>query len=116
MDNYPAGAAHDPRAPYNEVELSDIYGDRANELIDQEIDDNEGMFLDWAQDNDHLPEDYTDADVQAIASDRAIRDEYREYRFDDLCEELAEDAADYDAYCESEAYEAAREAYLLGEY
>lgn len=56
MDNYPAGAAHDPRAPYNEVELSDIYGDRANELIDQEIDDNASMFLEWLYDNYYLPE------------------------------------------------------------
>lgn len=115
MDNYPAGAANDPRAPYNEVELSDIYGDRANELIDQEIDDNEGMFLDWAYDNDYLPENYTDADVQAIVNDTTIREAYRELRFEDVCEELAEEDANEEEYHRSEAAEAARERYLLGE-
>lgn len=112
--NYPAGADTSD-APWNQTELSDIYGERANEIIDQEIDDNEGIFLDWAVDNDYLPEDYTDADVQAIVNDMTIREAYRNYRFDDKCAELAEAAADYEAYYESEAFESYRERCLLGD-
>lgn len=115
MCNYPAGAAYDSNAPYNQTDLSDIYGDAADEQIDAEIDDNEDVFLEWACDNDLLPEDYTDEDVKRITGDNEIRNRYRRHRFDDVCVELAEEAADKRAYYECERAEAARERYLLGD-
>ncbi len=115
-DYYPAGAYSDPNAPYNWVDNEDIYGDRAVELIDDEIDSHDENFIDWAIDNDWLDEDYTDEDLSVIASNQSVRDAYQEYRFSDMCEELAQEAADdYDYHC-CEAAEAAREAYLMGEY
>jgi len=95
--NYPAGA-DTPDAPWNQVELKDIYGDDANDRIDEEISDHDGMFIDWACENGYLSEDFTDADVDRIARDGGIRDEYRDYRFDDMVETLAEEAADANDY------------------
>lgn len=115
MSNYPAGAANDPNAPYNQTDLSDIYGDAADEQIDAEIDDYDEAFLDWACDNGHLDEDFTEDDVKRIAANNEIRWSYRKYRFDDVCEELAEEAADKRAYHECERAEAARERYQLGD-
>lgn len=112
--NYPAGA-DTPNAPWNQVELDDIYGDDANDQINDEIDEKDETFLDWAYENDYLPEEYTDDDVDNITRDEAVRNAYHDYRIDDVIEELAEKDADEQAYWECERAEAAREAYLLGE-
>lgn len=112
--NYPAGA-DTPDAPWNQTDVEDIYESEASERIDEEIDDHSDTFIDWACDEGHLDEDFTDADVEAITGIKEIRDAYYHYRLHDVCCELAEEEADERAYHESEAYEAYREAYLLGD-
>ena len=112
---YPPGAEHDSNAPYNETDVKDIYEADASRQIDEEIDNHDESFIEWACDNDHLNEDFTDEDVERITKVKEIRDAYYRYRVDDVCNELAEDAADYEDYCRSEAYEAYRERCLLGE-
>lgn len=102
--NYPAGA-DTPNAPWNQTDLDDIYGDDANDQINEEIDDHSDGFIDWACDNDYLSEDFTDADVVRIAKDSGIREEYHTYRFDDVVNMLAEEAADaydydYERWCD----------------
>ena len=113
--NYPAGA-DTPDAPWNQVDLDDIYGDDATQKIDEEIDDHSDNFIDFCCDNEYLGEDYTDEDLERCSRDENIRNEYHDYRYDDMVQELAETAADeQDYYDESERYEAERERYLLGE-
>ena len=112
---YPPGAEHDPSAPWNQVDLDDIYGDDATQKIDEEIDDHDDNFIDFCCDNEYLGEDYTDEDLEQCARDENIRNEYHDYRYDDMVQELAETAADERDYYESERYEAERERYLLGE-
>ena len=112
--NYPAGA-DTPDAPWNQVDLDDIYGDDATQKIDEEIDDHSDSFIDFCCDNESLGEDYTDEDLERCAHDEKIRNEYHDYRYDDMVQELAETAADEQDYYESERYEAERERYLLGE-
>jgi len=113
---YPAGAEHDPNAPYNETSIEDYYGDDARSQIDEEIDTKDPTFVDWAYENDHLPEDYTDEDVDKIVKDDKVRSEYQDYRLDDVMNELAENDASERDYYECERAEAIREAYLLGDY
>lgn len=112
--NYPAGA-DTPDAPWNQVELDDIYGDDATQKIDEEIDDHDDNFIEFCCDNDYLGENYTDEDLERCARDESIRNEYHDYRYDDVVQDLAEEAADERAYHESEAFEAYRERCLLGE-
>ena len=112
---YPPGAEHDPSAPYNEVDLDDIYGDDATQKIDEEIDDHSDYFIDFCCDNDYLGEDYSDEDLERCSRDESIRNEYHDFRYDDVVADLAETDADERAYHESEAYEAYRERCLLGE-
>ena len=112
--NYPAGA-DTPDAPWNQVDLDDIYGDDATQKIDEEIDDHSDNFIDFCCDNEYLGEDYTDEDLERCARDENIRNEYHDYRHDDVVQDLAETAADEEEYRRCEAAEAARERYLLGE-
>ena len=112
---YPPGAEHDPNAPFNQVDLEDIYGDDATQRIDGEIDDHDDRFIEFCCDNDYLGEDYTDEDLERCARDENIRNEYHDFRYDDVVADLAETDADERAYHESEAYEAYRERCLLGE-
>ena len=112
--NYPAGA-DTPDAPWNQVNPEDIYGDDATQRIDEEIDDHSDNFIDFCCDNEYLGEDYTDEDLERCARDENIRNEYHDYRYDDVVQDLAETAADERDYYESERYEAERERYLLGE-
>ena len=112
---YPPGAEFDPNAPYNQSDVTDYYEADAAAQIDEEIDNSDDTFLDWAYDNDYLPDDYSDDDLKRVVNDKSIRDEYYHYRLYDVCLELAEKEADEIAYQESEAYEAYRERCLLGE-
>lgn len=79
------------------------------------IDDHSDNFIDFCCDNEYLGEDYTDEDLERCAHDEKIRNEYHDYRYDDMVQDLAETAADERDYYESERYEAERERYLLGE-
>ena len=112
---YPPGAEFDSNAPYNQSDVTDYYEADAAAQIDEEIDNLDETFVDWACDNDYLSEDYSDDDLKRIAGEKDIRDAYYRYRLYDVCCELAEKEADERAYHESEAFEAYRERCLLGE-
>lgn len=116
MSNYPPGAEHDPNAPYNQVDISDIYGDEADEKIDEEIENKDESFIEWLCDSDLLPEDFSDEDVDALIKDAGVRNDYRNYRFDDMVQGLAENEYEEREYHRSEAFERMRERRLLGEY
>lgn len=116
MSNYPPGAEYDSNAPYNQVELSDIYEEDAHAFIDDEIKSKDDTFIDWLWDNDYIPNEYTDEDVEQAINDEAICDEYHDYRFNDVVEYLADKEADDRAYYECERYEAEREEYMLENY
>lgn len=112
--NYPAGA-DGPDAPWNQTDVEDIYESEAAEQIDEEIDDHSDTFIDWACDEGHLDEDFTDEDVKAITKNNVIRNAYYHYRLHEVCCEIADNEAEEQAYYESERYEAYRERCLLGE-
>lgn len=94
---------NDPRAPWNQVDPADVFGDAANEYIKDEVKSRSTNFIEWACDQGYLSPDYTDEDVDDIADDGAITDEYNDYRFDDVVMMLAEQAADAEDY-ERERY------------
>lgn len=100
----------------DEPDIYDVYGDAADAQIDEELDTLDDNFKAWVYDDERIPEDADDDDYAQAAKDPAIRDAYHEYRFEDICRDMAEREADYKAYCECERAEAMREAYLLGDY
>lgn len=95
-ENYPLGAANDPRAPYNQPDDSWVY-----EEIDKEIDTLDQTFIDWVVDKyvDGYDEFVSNEEIAAnLAEDPNIRDEYADYRYEDIVTECEE--PDYDAYDE----------------
>lgn len=97
---------------YDEPDVFDIWGEKAEEYILDEIDARDEEFIDWAYDKDHLPEAFTDADIDAIVKDSAVRKAYVDYRYETMVFKLAEGYADNLAYQQSEAASAARERML----
>lgn len=104
MDNYPDWTWEgDPRAPWNEPDNDEIYGDRANDIIDDEINDSDDKFVDWCIDSGYMPKEAAEASMETleeildnIRENDEILSEYREWRWDDVINDCAEDA--YDNY------------------
>ena len=97
---------------YDEPDIFDIWGEKAIEEIEEEIDTRDEEFIEWAYDREYLPESFTDADIDAIVKDSAVRKDYVDYRYETVVFELAEGYADNLAYQQSEAASAARERML----
>lgn len=77
-ENYPWGAEHDPRAPYNQT-------DDIDRQIDDEIDNLSTVFVDWYFDkygwDGETPESLI---LQYAQGDDTVRNAYTEYRYDDI--------------------------------
>lgn len=99
-DNLPAGAANDPRAPYNEIDLVEVYREEIDEAVDDELHEQGGVFAEWLYNNDFLPDDAkceestTDAIIHILSEDEKVKDLYYQFRCDDLANEFAEKAND----------------------
>lgn len=109
VDYYAPGTYRDPNAPWNERDDTEIYGDRAEEIIINEIKDRDSRYIEFLIDSEYLPkkeinQGTLDLMIDALAEDDVITEQYCEYRMEDVVQQLSEE--DYDDrpdprdYCE----------------
>lgn len=96
LENYPWAAKDDPRAPYNQPEYD--FTDIASQKIEEEIDSLSEEFYDWFF--THYDYDDDDVDEEGVlyqaSHDPKIRQEYENFRWDDVVDEISEQ--DYDNF------------------
>lgn len=101
---YPAGAENDPNAPYNQVDLADVYHDKVVAVIDERICDFDDTFVEFVSDTffkeEEVPDDLDDFIDWYEGHDKQWRDnieeKYSDRYFNDVLELVIED------YCEPE--------------
>lgn len=112
--NYPMGA-DTPDAPWNRVDPEDMFGDAAQNRIEEEMNDRDGDFDEWLAENGYLPEEDEVEDstyekiCELLAQDDVVYRKYYEHRKDAVIEDLQEEAASRREYEECEAYERERD-------
>ena len=101
---YPAGAEHDPNAPWNQPDYADnvnveYFSEQAEKRINEEISDFSDIFEDWLSENYKGKSEDIDCydwyQQQDDAQKEEIRDTYISFRIEDVCDAIAEEKADY---------------------
>lgn len=118
-DYYPAGAANDPNAPYNEPRpIEDVYGEAAEKELRKSIENFDSDFEEYVSEK---YEEYFDFDsydsltkdiyLNEVPEDKReeIEDSYIDDKLTETCEELAEREYDAEEAARELAYDIMRE-------
>lgn len=89
---YPMGAENDPRAPYNqpdEPDWDEMYGDKIDKQIENEIDSQDDNFIDFCVGKYNVLDEVED--FSSYAHDENVRKAYHDYRYDLIMDDMISD-------------------------